>query len=828
MNPAIAAIVSGLDGLGYKAAALLSDYSFADVLSPAGETRQVALAAFTQTPPSYRTAAFGVVEAGSGESDLTGLRALGAPMIFAVAGESIELWQVHASKPASRMAVVTTDSLGDLFARNAEHWSPRAIHRAKAIDGEPLAGRQFDFIDIGLMIAIEGEVHVKLDALLRETLASIIDVRGRPAMDARLLFRATFRFLAAKILTDRGHEFAAKWADGSVDDVLRGIDLYYGLGTIAPSSRDRAQLETVWEGIRTGINFRNISADDLAFVYENTFVTSEARAAFGTHSTPRQMAEHIVRRLELWRNPNRVRVYEPFSGAGVLLVAALRQLRAALPLEWTDEERHRFLTARLAGDEIDEFACEVAKLSLILADYPNHNGWDIQQADLFSSDRLRRRITADTFVICNPPFEDFDADDRSSAISRNDVSKPITVLEEVIAAHPAGIGFVLPSSFIVEKRYRKVRALIESRYTSVEIVEIPDDVFSASRSAASLLIARDPRKTEDEPRITIRSSEVTLRDRLPFLKAGIITRSRSLSRWVPDTPSGDLWVPALHEIWAYLSDRPKLGDRLELHRGIEWSGPQAKAWSREPQPGFKLGLHGVNGHRQFQSPHPVWLDCRPESARGGAHKLPWGQTKLIINAVRLSRYSWRLAASHDADGLVCSQQFIGAWPKEGVSDTHLLALMAVLNSAVANAFATVFTSDQRYRLTTLGNIPLPNHLPPEIAEMTATYIERLSQAPFTFDNDTALQRLLAEIDSAVLGCYALPVRLERELLRFFDGARRPVVHAWEGWPGLEAAPGLTLAEILDGSRERFSGNWVRSVFEPLPQSEADALRAYIG
>ncbi|XKM39914.1 N-6 DNA methylase [Rhizobium ruizarguesonis] len=828
MTAAIAAIVKGLGGLGYPAEALLSNYSFADVLSPTGETREVALAAFTQTPPSYRTAAFGVAEAGSGGSDLTLLRALGAPMIFAVAGEHVELWQVHASKPASRIAVATIDTLGDLFARNAEHWSPRAIHRAKAIDTEPLADRQFDFVDTGLLIAIEGEVHVKLDALLRETLASVVDVRGRPAMDARLLFQATFRFLAAKILTDRGHESAANWVGGSVDEVLHGIDLYYGLGTIVPSPRDREQLETVWAGIRAGINFRNISADDLAFVYENTFVTSEARAAFGTHSTPRQMAEHIVRRLELWRNADRVRVYEPFTGAGVLLVAALRQLRSALPLEWNDEERHRFLTARLAGDEIDEFACEVAKLSLILADYPNHNGWDIRQADLFADDRLRTRITTDTFVICNPPFEDFDADDRSSPIAQHDVSKPIAVLEEVIAARPAGIGFVLPSSFIVEKRYRKVRALIESRYTSVEIVEIPDDVFSASRTAASLLIARDPRTAADEPRITIRSSEVTLRDRLQFLKAGVITRSRSLTRWVPDTPSGDLWVPALHEIWSYLSDRPRLGDRLELHRGIEWSGLQTGARSREPQPGFEPGLHGVNGHRQFQSPHPVWLDCRPESARGGAYKLPWEQKKLIVNGVRLSRYSWRLAASFDADGLVCSQQFIGAWPKEGVSDKHLLALMAVLNGPVANAFATVFTSDQRYRLTMLRDIPLPNHLPPEIAEMAAAYSERLSQAPLTFDGDAALQRLLAEIDGAVLESYALPVRLERELLRFFEGARRPVAHAWEGWPGLEAAPGLSLAETLDGSGERFSGNWVRSVFEPLPQSEADVLRAYIG
>ena len=39
-------------------------------------------------------------------------------------------------------------------------------------------GRQFDFVDLGLMVAIEGEIHVKLDALLRETLASALDVLG--------------------------------------------------------------------------------------------------------------------------------------------------------------------------------------------------------------------------------------------------------------------------------------------------------------------------------------------------------------------------------------------------------------------------------------------------------------------------------------------------------------------------------------------------------------------------------------------------------------------------------------------------------------------------
>ncbi len=827
MTPGIAAVASELSAIGYTPDTMLHNYSFADVLSAGGQTRRAELAAFTQTPPSYRTAAFAVVEAGSGVSDLEGLRALGAPMVFAIVGDVVELWRVHADKPADRIAVTPTNELHQIFARHAEHWNPRAIHRAKAIDGELPAGRQYDFVDLGLMTAIEGEVHLKLDVLLRETLATVIDVRGRPAMDARLLFQATFRFLAAKILTDRGHESAAGWATGRVDDVLHGIDRYYGLGTIETSTLDLARLDQIWQGIRSGINFGNISADDLAFVYENTFVTSEARAELGTHSTPRQMAEHIVRRLEFWRSPDKVRIYEPFTGSGVLLVAALRQLRAALPIEWSDAERHEFLTARSAGDEIDEFACEVAKLSLILADYPNHNGWDIQQADLFISERLRERITPQTFVICNPPFHDFGQDDRDSVIARHDVSKPVAISTEIIAAKPAGIGFVLPSTFILGKRYQKVRALLERTYQSVEIVEIPDDVFAASRTAASLLIAKDRRSASDERNITLRSSEVTLRDRLPFLRAGIITRSRMLTRWVSDPPDGELWIPALHELWSYLADNPKLSEKLDLHRGIEWLGEQSSAWSPDPQPGFELGLQGVHGHLQYGSPRPVWLDCRPESVRGGALYLPWDDPKLILNAVRLSRFPWRLAACLDTTGLVCSQQFFGAWPKFGVGQAEMLTLMAVLNGPVANAFATVFTSDQRYVIRTLANIPLPKTLPPEVAGLVTSYQERLGRRELTIEDSGELQLALTDIDAAVVASYELPVRVERDLLGFFEGVRRPVAHRWTGWTDLDLTPGLSLGEVLRGRRERFTGNWVGETFTPLPKAEADALRQYL-
>lgn len=822
-------IAEQLAGLGYPQDALIRDYAFADVLTASGETRTVDMAAFTQTPPSYRTAAFGVITRPlRNPAELSPYRALGAPAMFVVAGDEVELWQIRAEGGHRRMAKGTMAQLPELFARNAEHWNPQAIHRAKAIT--PTEGPvQLDFIDAGLMIAIEGEIHLKLDALLRNTLAQILDARGRPQLDARLLFQATFRFLAAKILVDRGHAAALDWIPDDVGAVLAGIDRYYGLGgpQLPADGAARLALETVWRGIRRGINFQNISADDLAFVYENTFVTSEVRADLGTHSTPRQMAEHVVRRLELWKAPGYVKVYEPFTGSGVLLVAALRQLRAALPTEWTDAQRHAYLTERLSGDEIDEFACEVAKLSLILADYPNHNGWDIRQADLFQGTVLQDRIDERTFVVCNPPFEDFAPADRQSALAQYAVSKPVAVLLAILDAKPAGIGFVLPSAFILEKQYRRVRERLEAEFGTIELVEIPDDVFQASRTAASLVIARERRPAEAPARVKLRASEVTLRDRLPFLKAGVITRSRETERWVANPPSGDLWIPALHELWEHLADHPRLGDRLELHRGVEWSIDQRQAWQTTEAPGFRLGLHSANGRAQYQAQRPVYLDCRPEHLRGGAISFDWSAPKIVLNAARLSRYQWRIAASIDTAGLVTSQQFIAAWPTESGSDAELLPLLAVLNGPIANAFATIFTSDKRFRIGTLNRIPLPRTFESRLAERVAGYLDALADDGW-LQEEGHLEALLIDIEASLLRSYDLPRRLERELLAYFQGARRPTVHHWRGWADLTAAPGLSLSEILAGDVQRHVGAWTQDVFRPLPADEAEALQRWVG
>ncbi|MDP2374974.1 N-6 DNA methylase [Reyranella sp.] len=826
---AVDIIATAARSMGYRDEAVVRNYTFADVLDPADPTRTVLLAAFTQTPPSYRSAALAAVLGGTGDTLelVKAHRALGAPLLFVIEGDLVSLWQVRGDAPPRVLERLSASNLPALFERHQDTWRPDAIHRAKSI-GAIDRSYQLDFVDIGLLPAVEGEIHLKLDRLLIDTLTAASEAQEGKKPETRLLFRVVFRLLAAKVLQDRRHPYAQGWDAADLSSVLRAIESYYSLPSVPIGGRQTvpAAFSAAWECLRHGISFANISSDDLAFVYENTFVTPEARKHFGTHSTPRQLAEYAVNRLELHRyKPEDLKVYEPFTGAGTFLVSALRHVRDLLPINWSDQQRHDFLVGSLAGDEIDPFACEVATLSLILADYPNQNGWHIAETDLFEKGVLQDRMRGQNVILCNPPFEAFAANERARyPIANQSYSKPVAVLAAALDARPLALAFVLPRPFILDRQFAEQRRKIETLYGNVELVELPDRIFGASVVESALLIAREPRPPAPAI-IALRSTEVSDRDRVAFLRTGKTTTERQIVRAVGESPSGELWIPPLQTIWDYLAASPRLSRHFTIHRGIEWKSAQDAAWSTQRHAGYRRGLHTARGARQFLSAHPVWLDCRPERLLYKAIGLPWEQPKLIVNAGRLSRGPWRIAAALDNRGLLCSQQFFGLWPSEALSCTQLLTFAAILNGPVANAFLSVHSPAKGMRISAVAQIPLPSVLPYYAGELVAEYVRLLMEPTALNQNEERLEALLTQIDAAVLGAYDLSARLERQLLDHFRGVERPVVHPWQHWDAYDPTPGLTLSERASGRFQAY-GSWIQSVFRPLPNEEAKLLRTY--
>jgi len=87
-------------------------------------------------------------------------------------------------------------------------------------------------------------------------------------------------------------------------------------------------------------------------------------------------------------DPHLRHVFEPASGHSAFLVAALRTLRELHPGDMNEAERMRYMRKRIHGIEIDDFAREIGRLSLTLADIPNPDNWDLREGDMLKGRAL--------------------------------------------------------------------------------------------------------------------------------------------------------------------------------------------------------------------------------------------------------------------------------------------------------------------------------------------------------------------------------------------------------------------------------------------------------
>lgn len=825
--------------VGYAQRLRRRNYAYADFFAGQLTTRIVELAAFAREPCSYDTACIAAACANEqqGGELVSRLRALGAPLAFEILPDgSIVRWQVTGQATPRGLESIPASHIRQAFWRHRAEWGPQSVLRAKSIPLSPHA-RQLDFFDIGLMRAIGETVNAKLSELMEDVVA-----RGAAAckesgygLTARTyarLFALVFRFVAAKVLGDRGQP--GDWLVEDAREVIEHVDDYYFRSRPGPPAlADQYVQSVVWEQIRKAFHFENVSADALAYVYDNALVTPQARKALGTHSTPPEIAEYLVRHLPFEdQSLGQLHVLEPCSGHGVFLVAAMRRMRELLEQGTSAKERHEFFVRRLTGIEVDAFACEVARLSLMLADYPNPDGWDIIGDDVFAGDAIARHMRERSVVLCNPPFENFSPQERKRyANTIAHVAKPAEVLSRVLrAGPPAMLGFVLPRTFLTGRAFRPLHETIGRAYEHVELVGLPDSIFRHSSADAALVLAWE-RKTTGSGQCVAVSSLVYEADRRKFLTEGKVS-CRRVDRLSPGART--LWTSPLQELWDRLEGLPTLGDVVEIHRGIEFCLPLDEAHrhrliSDEPRPGFVKGLHTVREHldEALVLKKPVWLNTSEDVMRGNAHQRAWHEPKAILNAATVSRGPWRLICGVDTWGLTCYQNFHGIWP---TGSWPINALAAVLNAPVANAYVRDREGKRHNRRVTLRAVPLPRFDGTELERLEAVVSEylrlRRPGEPADGANQRAgqLRTCLRRIDALVLEGYDLPPRLERKLLDQFTGHQRPVPFRFDGFFPRDFTACIPYHEYVSESFRRAEAQATLDRLEPIrDKSVHDAM-----
>jgi hypothetical protein len=774
-------IADRLNGLGYTGELFQKHYEYVDWFDPATPRRFVPAAAFARTPHSYNTACFGIFPR-NGEvaaAEVSRLRALGAPYALEIHEDKIVQWAVGRDSTTTKpIRWFEDDQIDQAFIKHAGEWTGNQVLDDKnfAIKAGP---RQLDFIDLGLIPALERHVRVKLDAYLRATIRDAYDVylaaKGKRPNPTRL-FRTAFWFVAAKVLHDRGIPEFSGLGPSNSQAILKAVEDYYH--DRHPIIRHVPTQEAIATGLWNRVSFANLSVEILSYIYENTFVDKKTRDSLGIHGTPYNLARYATYNLPIADIPADSRfIVEPCCGHSIFLVAALQRLREILPADMPPEDRHSYFVRMLSGFDVDPFALEVARLCLRVADYPNRAKWELYEENVYNSSIFDEHIRRARVVLCNPPFRDFDPEDLRANGTIKHIQKPVELVHRIIENLPNDgiLGLILPRPLLDGASYKSIRRTLVERYDDIEVVALPDKVFHESDVESALLLCKHP------------SGGLT-GSSFSFININEKYRSKFINQFEhppaesefmsPEMAERSFKVIAFKEIWDRIARLPSLETVADIHRGIEWQPPfdERRYISSKWQPGFARGVRLARNLKSFEVPPTEYLSVKQDDRRGGAYDLPWEKPKVLMGSRRVSRFSWCIAAFPDDSGLIASQNYHTIWPR---GEWTIKSLAAVMNGPVASAYVAVRENKRDIHKRTIKSIPLPRLSGNDIKSLESLvddYISSCDSLPLLPTSKRDSRSILLEIDALILQGYGLSPRLERTLLDYFRGYRRPVSH----------------------------------------------------
>lgn len=797
-----------LEECGYVGARLETKYRLGDAVIP--------LVGFASSERDMDSACIAVVDGGTNpEEAVRSCYELAAPVVWVRHNGSVDWWIQKKDKP-KRFDSKPVDQFAAFVRRYKDKLDPISIYQGRTL-ARINPAKQLDFVDAGLLPLRREEAGKKL----HDTVESMLDAtlkamnRSNPGRDAlRDLFTSVFRMLAGKILKDKGIGDFPSIDLSKPKAVLQAIAAHYDTTNTTPAEpasgydvlKDAAAL------LASAGSFTVVSPESLAYVYEQTLVTKELRKKLGIHATPPWLVDYMVWQLYDWVREIPIEdrhVFEPACGHAPFLLSMMRLLRMEMHGK-TDKAVHAYLKDHIHGVEIDDFAREIARLSLTLADIPNPNGWDLQSGDMFASDVLVREATRCRILLSNPPYEKFDDDDRARCEAGGYPAlhkKAVELLHRTLDHLAMGAAFavIVPQAVVNGPEAESLRKKLLARYELAEVCRFPGKVFEFAEMETAVIIGRRVADGSVRPQHRVRQRIAGEREIAAFRNqyaTGV--DEKPLQARFAATDGHALSVPQLDEVWEVLERCPRLRDVAKVGRGIEYKSEEDRAGVPvevdNPRPGYPAGFAGKNRKHPIFAPLPeCGLATRDDLIANPRQGLPTGQPTILVRRTRASRNPWRIKAFLDVAGKPAKNNFLIVRGER--ADVPPLFLWALLNSPIANAFMARDTMQRDNADGDLADVPMPpisregvtavvtsakryQELALSQHNAAAARAARRRKAAPLFDaeatelptsNEDDVRQALLDLDAAVLRQYGLPVRLERQLLDFFRKYVRPDV-----------------------------------------------------
>jgi hypothetical protein len=452
------------------------------------------------------------------------------------------------------------------------------------------------------------------------------------------------------------------------------------------------------------------------------------------------------------------------------------------------EERKAYLRSHVHGLEFDEFAIEIARLSLTLADIPNPNGWDLQQGDMFASDVLNREVARAGLILANPPFENFAAEDRQRYAQRGWPTSQVNKAAELVARILRGmkdagavLGLVVPQGFLRSKGAEDVRAALLRDFEIREVCLFPDKVFTFADSESAVLLARRS-EVSAAHRANISFRAVREPDWTEFRTAYRVTWAQSVpAKRFAEQPLHSLRLPELDEVWAWLGSLPRLLSIAEVGQGLVFHSRHlprgVEPFSKRKRVGDVPGFEKVPRRWMIHElPPRVSMTTSRDAIRRLLSGGYTGKPQVIVNYHPVSRGPWRLKGAVDSEGHAITSSFLAVRAIEDQLTPQFL--WAICNSPITNAFIYCHSLKRNILAGELRQVPVPTATPSgveRVARVAAEYLTYMAKSGLLLQAEPDMahaKRLLLSMDAELLRLYDLPPRLERQLLDLFEGHPR--------------------------------------------------------
>jgi predicted RNA methylase len=718
---------------------------------------------------------------------LDGARSLAAPLAVLDSDDVLELWRVGPGADLDARLGEGSDP-GELAGRFSQISEPGTLLAAKN-------GRQLTLfpVDASLLArARRGSTSVLSELITEAMLALIAGRKDLRTQEWQEVVRLVVQSLAALVVRDKFE------LPGTGAAILDSAAFKFPGFFVRQRDLSDVTLALMSQTIRTleqGVNYRALDSAVVSRVYEDTVVSTAARAKQGIYYTPPELAERILANVPFEEiAPDERVVLDPACGSGTLLLAAHDRLSQLLPAEADTDHRQAYLRAHLIGLDSDPFAAEIAKLSLLLHSLPFGNHWQVETRDALKRGGAFPRKAS--VVVSNPPWRG-----RRSVNSQRSEEALAFLARMIDLTSPGGfLAAVLPASWLQSKVSAASRRHLADVADIFEVWRLPEGTFESASLAPCVVFARVGVPSR-QPWVYRRVREQSLER---FYQTGVADEALLSSHSTENSVRAGYMRGPLDSIADQLAALRPLSEIAEVE-----SSPVPEP-QRHPEGDGNAWMLGKAGDfRAFKEPPSAALIRvrYPEDFhRAGVSRLvSFARPKVLLSSKRSPATPWRLKVGLDQVGLIPRESMHFAVPRSADKD-ELFGLLALLGSRFASVWVDSYEPKRTISISLVRALPVPPAGP--TWKLLADVGRRLNAAP----DGAETTELARAADALVEVAFGLPDAVRRQLDAIFAG---------------QMAPEGVIRYQSPASRQRQAEGTIRDQFGAVLAVEPPLLRLWI-